>query len=118
MKRPNFFKSNKSPKPATMDFVCQKCGKKVSALAPGTHHRNHCPFCLFSVHVDNISGDRSNPCGGLMAPIARFYKEDGEEVLVHQCETCGFIRNNRVAGDDSIALYTSLTLAENPSTKA
>lgn len=43
-----------------------------------------------------------------MAPIAKMYKKDGEEVLVHQCLECGEIRKNRVAGDDSIDLLAEL----------
>ena len=36
-----------------------------------------------------------------MLPIGKMYKEDGEEVLLHECEKCGIKRKNRVAGDDS-----------------
>lgn len=43
-----------------------------------------------------------------MRPVGKVYKADGEEVVVHKCETCGFIRKNRVAGDDSISLLEDL----------
>ena len=89
-------------------FVCKNCGKKVSEKAPGTHNRNHCPFCLFSLHVDNEPGDRKSPCGGLMGPTGKKYKKDGEEVLIHKCQKCGFVRWNRVAGDDSIEMVDNL----------
>lgn len=83
-------------------FKCLSCGKSVSLQAPGTHNRNHCPFCLHSLHVDIKPGDRKSLCKGLMSAVGKFLKQDGEEVLVHKCEKCGFERYNRVAGDDSI----------------
>lgn len=88
-------------------FICAHCGKKVDLLAPGTKNRNHCPFCLYSVHVDaEIPGDRASGCGGLMKPVGKFLRANGEEVLVHKCEKCGFERWNRVAGDDFEELET------------
>lgn len=91
-------------------FICAKCNKKVSLSAPGTHNRNHCPFCLYSLHVDEESGDRKSLCKGLMKPIAKFYRKNGEEVLVHECEKCGFVRYNRIAGDDNFDLVEKLNL--------
>ncbi len=90
------------------NFECSNCGKKVPIDAPGTKNRNHCPFCLFSLHVDIEPGDRLNECGGLMPAIGKLYKKDGEEVLVHKCLKCGFVRKNRVAGDDSYKLVENL----------
>ena len=49
------------------DFICLNCGKKVSKLHVTS--RDHCPFCLYSLHVDINPGDRQNPCKGLMKPI-------------------------------------------------
>ncbi len=82
-------------------FICKNCGKIVSENALGTKHRNHCPYCLFSRHVDIVQGDRRSKCGGLMAPIGVTYRKDGEMLIVHQCRSCGYISKNRVAGDDS-----------------
>ncbi len=81
-------------------------------IAPGTKNRNHCPYCLFSKHVDNVPGDRANACEGKMAPLGKVYKPDGEEVLVHQCEVCGFVRKNRIAGDDDWDLVAKLPILE------
>jgi hypothetical protein len=89
-------------------FKCANCGKPVSLEAPGTKNRNHCPFCLFSMHVDIETGDRKSPCNGLMTPIGKMYKSDGEEVLVHKCIKCGLVRKNRIAGDDSFELVEKL----------
>ena len=89
-------------------FVCINCGEKVLLKAPGTKNRNHCPFCLFSVHIDNMIGDRGSLCGGLMEPIGKMIKKDGEEVLVHKCTSCSEIRKNRAAGDDSVEVVDNL----------
>ena len=91
-------------------FTCQNCSKKISNLAWGTKNRNHCPFCLYSLHADNVVGDRLSNCGGLMRPIGKVFKKDGEEVLVHKCVKCGEIRKNRVAGDDSLEASSKLAL--------
>ena len=89
-------------------FVCGHCGQEVSNNSFGTVNRNHCPSCLFSLHVDNKVGDRTALCGGLMPPVGKFLKKDGEEVLVHRCKRCGAIRKNRVAGDDDDGLVRGL----------
>ena len=50
-------------------FTCHKCGKDVT-LHPTGSARNHCPYCLYSLHVDTESpGDRASDCHGLMDPI-------------------------------------------------
>lgn len=39
-------------------FVCQNCKREVLPIQNGSY-RNHCPFCLFSLHVDGeVPGDR------------------------------------------------------------
>jgi len=73
-------------------FTCKHCSKFVTYEAWGTKNRNHCPYCLYSLHVDTIIGDRSSLCGGLMAPIGKLYKPNGEEVLVHKCDK--WVRKN------------------------
>ncbi|HOM77885.1 RNHCP domain-containing protein [Patescibacteria group bacterium] len=98
----------------TESFVCKKCGSVVFLKAPGTRNRNHCPYCLYSLHVDQEKGDRASQCRGLMAPIGKFYKSDGEEMLVHKCRKCGFVRWNRVAGDDLVEAVDGLKLLDNP----
>lgn len=91
-------------------FVCQNCKKKVVPIIYGGSCRNHCPYCLFSKHVDaDVPGDRKNICQGLMKPTGVFTRRTGEYVLVHKCEKCGFERYNRIAGDDDFGLLTSLS---------
>ncbi|MDR2514252.1 MAG: RNHCP domain-containing protein [Christensenellaceae bacterium] len=73
-------------------FVCQNCGLEVLPL--GESSRNHCPRCLYSLHVDLNPGDRQNPCGGKMAPVATEFK-GGEYILTHRCEKCGALKRNK-----------------------
>lgn len=85
--------------PAT--FRCSHCRLDVPMDAPGTRHRNHCPNCLWSRHVDDSPGDRAADCGSAMEPIAISVRGRGEWVLVHRCTRCHEIHLNRVAGDDN-----------------
>lgn len=81
-------------------FMCAKCGLEVLPLTGGGQ-RNHCPRCLYSVHVDGpVPGDRASGCDGLMRPIA--VERSGKKgwIVVHECEQCGIIRRNKAATDD------------------
>jgi len=70
--------------------------------APGTSHRNHCPNCLTSRHVDERRpGDRAADCGARMEPIAVAVRGDGEWILIHRCTGCDALSANRTAGDDN-----------------
>ncbi len=93
------------------NFICVNCGKEVLLEALGTQHRNHCPFCFYSLHVDlEVSGDRKSECKGKMKPIGLTFKQEGvdkygkerqgEIMIIHQCEKCNHISINRIAGDD------------------
>ena len=79
-------------------FICQNCGKEVLPLTDGSY-RNHCPFCLYSLHVDIIPGDRASDCGGIMKPIKIIYNSKKGYQIVHQCQKCGFERNNKINED-------------------
>ena len=59
-------------------FKCRKCGREVIPDGAGSDHRNHCPNCLTSMHVDDQPGDRSSDCSGQMEPIAVWVKRNGE----------------------------------------
>jgi RNHCP domain len=82
-------------------FRCRHCSLDVPDQAVGTAHRNHCPNCLWSRHVDDTPGDRAAECGALMEPIAITVRGGGEWVLVHRCAGCGEVHLNRTAGDDN-----------------
>jgi hypothetical protein len=86
---------------APSTFRCARCRLDVPVDAPGTRHRNHCPNCLWSRHLDGVPGDRSASCAGSMEPIAVSVRDDGEWALVHRCGGCTAVRLNRVAGDDN-----------------
>ena len=90
-------------------FACKNCGEKVSIEAPGTQNRNHCPFCLYSRHVDITRGDRQSECSGMMKPVGVVERKDGEQLIIHQCQGCGFVSKNRIAGDDNDELLKSLS---------
>lgn len=90
------------------DFSCVHCGCPVSADGGGTRHRNHCPRCLWSRHLDQVPGDRAAACGSPMEPIGVWVRDGGEWALVHRCRGCGALSSNRVAADDSSALLLSI----------
>ncbi len=82
-------------------FECVHCGRTVPDRAPGTDQRNHCPYCLWSAHVDIRPGDRNSLCRAPMEPVALWVCEGGELRIMHRCTGCGTIKPNRLAGDDS-----------------
>ena len=94
------------------DFTCKNCGRYVSvcSIISGVVHRNHCPYCLHSRHVDLFeAGDRLCACKSLMMPVGLTLKHSrdkyasqrwGEVMLVHRCTHCGEIAINRIAADD------------------
>ena len=57
--------------PCKDSFTCKVCGRPVVSAGAGTDHRNHCPNCLSSLHVDIEPGDRESDCGGIMDPQKR-----------------------------------------------
>ena len=91
-------------------FVCQYCGRAVNPEAVGTGHRNHCPWCLRSVHLDKKPGDRAAACGGIMEPIAISVRWNKEWVIIHRCTVCGALNENRIAGDDNEMALLSLAV--------
>ena len=81
------------------EFVCENCGKKVPKL--GYSCRNHCPFCLYSKHVDIEPGDRAQSCHGLLEPIGIEKNKKGY-IIIFKCKKCGEIRKNKIAEDDDM----------------
>lgn len=94
------------------DFRCGHCHALVSSahFLSGVNNRNHCPYCLWSCHLDlYASGDRLSACKGQMKPIGltlkmgrnKYRREAGGELmLIHQCVDCGTLSINRIAADD------------------
>jgi hypothetical protein len=95
------------------EFRCRHCRTVVGPLPSGGHHRNHCPLCLYSRHVDGPRpGDRASTCGASMAPLGAYCRRNGEHVIVHRCDGCGFERHNRIAADDDFVLVLRLPPAQ------
>ena len=63
--------------------------------------RDHCPYCLYSKHLDIFPGDRKNECKGLMKPIGYMKKKKGE-VILYRCTKCNEEHTNIIAKDDNI----------------
>ena len=92
-------------------FRCRRCRLDVPLAAPGTQHRNHCPNCLWSRHVDDdVPGDRAADCAGSMEPIGVSARDDGEWALVHRCTACSTVHVNRIAGDDNPLMLMRLAV--------
>ena len=91
-------------------FRCGHCGLDVSTHAPGTAHRNHCPNCLWSRHLDDTPGDRATDCRSLMEPIAICVRGQGEWVIIFRCSGCDALHANRTAADDNPLLLLRLAV--------
>jgi hypothetical protein len=99
------------------DFTCCHCRLGVSAepRLSGVRNRNHCPYCLWSKHLDlQAAGDRLCACKAPKRPAGLSFKRlrkkyapagqpRGELMLVHHCAACGSVSLNRIAADDSPA---------------
>lgn len=91
------------------NFICESCGKEVSPL--GYTARDHCPYCLYSKHVDIMPGDRSNSCHGLLEPI-KIEKFKNTYKIIYKCQKCHELHKNIIANDDDINLI--IELSKNP----
>lgn len=96
--------------PCMESFVCRVCGNPVAPEGAGSMHRNHCPKCLCSVHVDNEPGDRASLCRGIMDPVSVWVRKNGEWAVIHRCRLCGALSSNRIAADDNPALLMSIAV--------
>lgn len=76
-------------------FACANCGKEVLPLKKTS--RNHCPFCLCSLHLDVNPGDRANDCGGIMDAIGCLPDPKKGYIVIHKCRKCGEVRRNKAA---------------------
>ena len=96
--------------PCSDTFECKHCGRTVVPEGAGSDHRNHCPYCLFSQHLDITPGDREADCGGVMEPIAVWVRKNGEWAIIHRCKVCGALSSNRIAADDNPMKLVSLAM--------
>ena len=91
-------------------FKCRVCGREIIPEGAGSDHRNHCPNCLSSLHVDEEPGDRASECGGIMEPISVWVRKKGEWAIIHRCKRCGKLSSNRIAADDNPVLLVSISM--------
>ncbi len=92
-------------------FKCHNCKAFIGMPLTGGRHRNHCPNCLWSLHVDlKTPGDRASECRSLMEPVGVLARRNGEQAVVHRCRGCDIDRHCRVAADDNPLLLMKLPL--------
>lgn len=81
------------------EFVCKNCNTLVKPLKYSA--RDHCPNCLYSLHIDNNPGDRACTCNGFLIPIGvEKYKDTYK--IIYKCDKCNTIKKNICAKDDNI----------------
>lgn len=85
------------------NFSCENCGTFVQ----GDGYTDHCPFCLYSKHVDINPRDRECECRGLMEPIRAEVKEEGYRIY-YRCLDCGYNHRVRSSIEDSFEVILSL----------
>jgi len=93
-------------------FICLNCGFEVKPL--GYTSRDHCPKCLYSVHIDINPGDRMNGCLGLLEPVCAEPDPKKGYIITYKCQKCGEIHRNRSAHEakvqpDNLSLIIKLT---------
>lgn len=88
------------------EFICRNCGKKVEKL--NYTARDHCPYCLTSIHIDNNPGDRSCTCLGTLNPIAIEPFKKGKYKIIYKCDRCNIIKKNVMANDDNFDLIIDI----------
>ena len=81
-------------------FICAHCGKTVEPLYSSS--RDHCPFCLYSLHVDVVPGDRAAGCGGLLEPVAAEVDTRKGYVIIYRCRKCGALKRNKSAHEAKV----------------
>lgn len=88
-------------------FICENCNKIVEKL--NYTARDHCPYCLYSKHVDINPGDRANKCKGLLIPF-QIEKFKNTYKIVYKCSKCNIIHKNIVAIDDDFEKIIELSI--------
>jgi len=90
------------------NFICENCNKEVLATKKGSP-RSHCPFCLYSKHVDVNPGDRACTCLGLMKPVGIEISAKKGYVITHECMKCFQQKKNKAATDDNFELILKIS---------
>ena len=82
----------------TEDFRCSNCG----AIIKGNSYTDHCPICLWSMHVDINPGDRANECLGTMKPVSAIADRRGTYTITYKCTKCGKIKKVKASPHDKV----------------
>ena len=88
------------------EFICLHCGRHVKKL--NYTARDHCNYCLYSLHVDILPGDRNNSCHGLLKPIDIEKYRDSFKII-YECMKCHEIHKNIMAKDDDMEKIIELS---------
>ena len=92
------------------EFICENCHKKVEKL--NYTARDHCPYCLYSKHLDINPGDRLNTCLGLLKPIS-IEKFKNTYKIIYKCQKCHQLHKNIMATDDNYDQIIELSRCNN-----
>lgn len=93
--------------PKNESFTCVHCKKHVEKSLVG--YRNHCPFCLYGLHVDIHPGDRASTCRGVLEPVGIQKDAKRTWMIVFRCQQCGERKRNKVLADDDTNVVTALS---------
>ncbi|MDE1855420.1 MAG: RNHCP domain-containing protein [Candidatus Micrarchaeota archaeon] len=85
------------------DFTCFNCGIEVR----GTGYTDHCPDCLWSLHVDNNPGDRASKCRGRMKPTGVTFDRNSY-TIDYVCTKCGAKKRFKASEADNREILSSL----------
>ena len=90
------------------EFKCENCKNNI-AKHPEWSARNHCPYCLYSKHLDDKSPwDRLSQCQWLMKPIWIDNKKNKWWMIKHKCNKCGKEILNKLAPDDNFLDFVKI----------
>jgi hypothetical protein len=90
---PQFTKINES-------FSCANCNFAVPKSSQTC--RDHCPKCLYSLHVDKNPGDRLAHCGGILKPYAWSQHKKKGYVIHYICQKCSTKKVNKFLQHDDL----------------
>ena len=91
-------------------FTCFNCQTKVKPL--GYTARDHCPNCLYSLHLDINPGDRKSTCKGILKPVGIEKSKKDRYKILYKCEKCGYQIKNKAAIDDNINEIINLSVVK------
>lgn len=88
------------------NFTCFNCSRKII----GNGFTDHCPYCLWSKHVDINPGDRINNCLGKMKPIGVDLSFGANKIkIIFKCQKCSQIKKNKASNQDNMDLIIKLS---------